>query len=71
MTYGSPDFDLADKLAEAERQGSIARSQAALRGEGEASCIDCGVDIPLARRVAMPNAKRCVVCASFVERGEL
>jgi phage/conjugal plasmid C-4 type zinc finger TraR family protein len=70
MSNFSPDFDLADRLAEAERESSIAAARAALVGDGEAFCVDCGVEIPPGRRAALPNATRCVVCASFVERGD-
>lgn len=32
-------------------------------------CLDCGVDIPAARLRAYPHTRRCVHCASEVERG--
>lgn len=32
------------------------------------SCIDCGVDIPLARLQAYPTAERCIDCQSKHER---
>jgi DnaK suppressor protein len=32
-------------------------------------CVDCGVDIPLARLQAQPAAARCVACQEKVEAG--
>ena len=33
-------------------------------GEGAAQCVDCGEDIPEARRRALPGARTCVACQS-------
>jgi phage/conjugal plasmid C-4 type zinc finger TraR family protein len=33
-------------------------------GEGSTFCIECGEDIPLARRKALPGARTCVQCQS-------
>jgi len=33
-------------------------------GEGSAECVECGEDIPAARRRAMPGATTCVNCQS-------
>jgi phage/conjugal plasmid C-4 type zinc finger TraR family protein len=33
-------------------------------GEGTARCIDCGNEIPEARRRALPGARTCVKCQS-------
>ena len=32
-------------------------------------CEVCGVDIPEARRVAVPGCQRCVYCQGLAERG--
>lgn len=68
---GSPNFDLANQLIEAERNHLVVRAQAELEGQGEPYCVDCGFEIPAARRRAMPNAKRCITCQSYVERGDI
>ncbi len=70
MSFGNRDYDRADQLAEAERANSVARAQASLEGAGEHFCVDCGIEIPAARRTALPSARRCITCAGFVERGE-
>lgn len=33
-------------------------------GEGTADCVECGDEIPAARRTAMPGATTCVHCQS-------
>jgi phage/conjugal plasmid C-4 type zinc finger TraR family protein len=33
-------------------------------GEGTAFCVECGEDIPLARRRALPSARTCIDCQS-------
>lgn len=50
----------------AERQ---AREQAARESQqGSEHCVECGFDIPAARRDAMPWVTRCVPCQDFVDR---
>ncbi len=33
-------------------------------GEGSAHCIECGDEIPAARRLALPGARTCIDCQS-------
>jgi phage/conjugal plasmid C-4 type zinc finger TraR family protein len=33
-------------------------------GDGTANCIECGDEIPQARRIALPGARTCVACQS-------
>lgn len=69
MNFSNADHELADMLAERERQAGIARVQAALvRGTGRLICVGCGNEISEARRQAMPSADDCIDCATFVER---
>lgn len=37
---------------------------AAAAGEGETHCVECGEEIPEARRRALPGARTCVPCQS-------
>ena len=60
--------ELADRLAERERQAGIARVQAALAGSSGRLICACGNEISEARRRAMPSADDCIDCATFVER---
>ncbi|RIV83023.1 hypothetical protein D2V17_14300 [Aurantiacibacter xanthus] len=42
--------------------------RASLSGRGEEHCCDCGDPIDVARRMAMPNARRCFDCQEDHER---
>ena len=42
---------------------STARAHLPL-GEGVEHCVDCGDDIPEARRKALPGARNCISCQS-------
>jgi phage/conjugal plasmid C-4 type zinc finger TraR family protein len=45
---------------------AVARARARLKdGAGRQDCIECGEDIPEARRLAMPGATTCVACQSL------
>jgi len=63
-------FDRATQLEEAARAIALAKVLARTQGAGESlhHCIDCGVDIPEARRRAVPGCQRCVDCQAEVER---
>ncbi|MCL6250246.1 DksA/TraR family C4-type zinc finger protein [Altererythrobacter sp. KTW20L] len=44
---------------------AVAAARAGLAGgKGADYCDDCGEDIPLARRQALPHARTCVACQS-------
>lgn len=67
-------FDSASELEEQDRQRALAEQsrRAGLAGKTEADsaefCEDCGEDIPLKRRKAVPGCQRCVACQSRKER---
>ena len=42
-------------------------SQVLLQQKGQEECEDCGEQIPLARRKAIPSAIRCIKCQSIFE----
>jgi RNA polymerase-binding protein DksA len=62
-----------DEVREAEQNrdaAELADIDAALQrmdGGSYGECIDCGIDIPLARLQAQPAAARCVACQEKVE----
>lgn len=62
------DFDLAEQLAQAERDAGVRRAQAAVRGMSGKFVCDCGEPIGEARLAALPNARDCIDCATFAER---
>ena len=58
------DGGVLDQIADTVADGvSTARARLP-SGEGAASCVDCGEDIPAARRKALPGARTCVACQS-------
>lgn len=68
MAEHENDFELAERLAEEERDAAIGRVLAAVTGMGSPICIDCGDEIEPARRAAAPWAVRCVSCQQDFER---
>jgi len=63
-------FDRATQLEERQRAFALAQVLQRARGAGESAlhCMDCGVDIPEARRRAVPGCQRCVHCQEVFER---
>ncbi|MBG5929610.1 TraR/DksA C4-type zinc finger protein [Providencia rettgeri] len=64
---------MADEIdvsqAESDFLLSLRLSQRAqYQGQSAIMCVECGDNIPLARRIALPGVQRCVGC---VERQEL
>ena len=64
--------DVAQEEQDAELAGqldvAVKAARASLAGPGGEICADCGSEIPLQRRIAMPSAIRCVECQAFAER---
>lgn len=47
---------------------AVKRARSALpRGESLKHCEQCGVEIPAARRQAIPGVRRCVACQAAVD----
>jgi len=69
-------FDHAAELEQQERERALNEQarRANLTGKTVADsakfCDDCGDDIPLKRRKAMPGCVRCISCQSRQERRE-
>jgi len=63
-------FDRATQLEEQQREAALAQvlHRAQNAGESALHCIDCGVDIPEARRQAVPGCQRCIDCQEDHER---
>lgn len=55
-------IDLANQYADENANRGVQSVLEALAGQGSAECIECGDDIPQARREAMPNCRRCIHC---------
>jgi phage/conjugal plasmid C-4 type zinc finger TraR family protein len=70
-------YDMATEVEEGFRAQALA-AQRALAEHARARdtagptayvCVDCGDDIPAARRAALPSCRRCVDCQERHERG--
>ncbi|OCX97891.1 MAG: TraR/DksA family transcriptional regulator [Pseudomonas sp. K35] len=65
----APDVtDRASGLEEADRIGGVAMVLSRMTGESRPDCLDCGIEIPAARRRAAPWAVCCVDCQGLRER---
>ena len=40
-------------------------------GDTADNCVECGLQIPSARQLALPGVQMCVECAELAERGVL
>ena len=71
MTNVAIDFDLAERMAQSERDAGARRASATVAAHGSAVCRNCGEAIEPARRLAAPFAVRCLTCQQQAERGRL
>jgi len=63
-------IDTANDHAEYLLQVSLARHQRRTAGHATSAefCDSCGIDIPEARRVAVPGCQTCIDCQQLRER---
>lgn len=72
MAVGWARDGAVQEQIDANVDDAVKRARSALpRGVSLEHCEDCGVEIPAARREAIPGVRRCVACQSAVdeERG--
>jgi len=62
-------IDVANTLAELERSTAINAITSRPRGKSLTHCLECGEQIPDARRLAVPGCELCITCQEWVERG--
>lgn len=60
---GAVQEQIDDSVADAV---SLARAKLP-SGEGEIRCVECGEEIPAARRRALPGARTCVACQAEID----
>lgn len=60
-------LDEAQEKTEREREAGIVRVTEKLKGESETHCVNCGDEIPIARRAAVAGVKRCIDCQEDME----
>jgi phage/conjugal plasmid C-4 type zinc finger TraR family protein len=59
-------FELAQRAADAQIENALAK-RVVYQGESATECESCGIDIPEARRKAVPGCQTCVDCQSLME----
>ncbi|WP_082475618.1 TraR/DksA C4-type zinc finger protein [Rhizobium sp. Leaf341] len=67
MKTSEAALDLAQARIEQERDASVKAASIALLQTGTDLCIACDHPIPEERRRALPSARRCTECQTFVE----
>jgi len=64
----APDGAVQDQIDDTVTDG-VMRARARMpTGEGETHCLECGDEIPEARRRAMPGVRTCIRCQSERDR---
>jgi phage/conjugal plasmid C-4 type zinc finger TraR family protein len=62
------DGAVLDQIDDTIIDGVLAARSRLPVGEGTEHCVECGDDIPEARRRALPGARTCVQCQSGRDR---
>jgi phage/conjugal plasmid C-4 type zinc finger TraR family protein len=60
----SRDGAVQDQIDDTVKDAILAARARLAAGEGETHCVECGEEIPPARRKAIPSARTCVACQS-------
>ena len=58
------DGAIQDQIDDTVTDAVLAARARMPAGEGTTHCIECGEEIPEARRLALPGARTCVPCQS-------
>ena len=58
------DGAVLDQIDDTVTDGVLAARARIPAGEGTRNCVECGEEIPAARRLALPGARTCVQCQS-------
>ena len=64
----SRDGAVQDQIDDTVKDAVLAARARLAGGEGETHCVECGEEIPEARRQAMPGATTCVACQTGRDR---
>ena len=62
------DGAVLDQIEDTVTDGVLAARARLPAGEGTDQCVECGDEIPEARRRALPGARTCVQCQSGRDR---
>ena len=58
------DGAVQDQIDDTIKDGVLRARAAMPAGESEPHCVECGEEIPPARRRAMPGVRTCIACQS-------
>ncbi len=64
----APDGAVQDQIDDTVMDGVLRARASMLTGEGEANCLECGDEIPEARRRVLPGVRTCIACQSARDR---
>jgi phage/conjugal plasmid C-4 type zinc finger TraR family protein len=68
MATGWAKEGAVQEQIDASVEDAVKRSRSRLpAGEGSTHCADCGVEIPQARREALPGVRRCIGCQAAAD----
>ena len=59
--------DQAQDHIEAEIEAALEARKTPVRDSAD-FCVECGLEIPSARQIALPGVQTCVDCAEMLER---
>jgi len=62
------DGAIQDQIDDTVTDGVLAARARLPAGEGTDHCVECGEEIPEARRRALPGARTCVACQAGRDR---
>ena len=60
----APDGAVQDQIDDTVTEGVLRARASMPTGEAATHCIECGEDIPEARRHALPGVRTCIACQS-------
>jgi phage/conjugal plasmid C-4 type zinc finger TraR family protein len=64
----APDGAVQDQIDDTIKDAVLSARARLPTGEGETHCLECGEEIPAARRRAVPGARTCVTCQSALDQ---
>lgn len=67
-TGWAQDGAVLDQIEDTVSDGVLSARARLPRGAGTTHCVECGEEIPEARRRALPGAHTCVACQSGRDR---
>lgn len=60
----APDGAVQDQIDDTVTDGVLRARARMPAGESETHCVECGEEIPEARRKAVPGVRTCIACQS-------